>query len=413
MSQYAKTRIKHKHDIEANWSISNIMPLDGEIIIYDPDDTHATPRFKVGDGKTALKDLPFVNNGEGGGENNNFATEEFVTNITNELDLNKANVTDPEFSGNLSMNAQGTTGFASASIGFACAATGSSSFATGMATNATGDCSHTEGTATKASGYAAHAEGANTQATDVGAHSEGFDTKALARGAHVEGEGTIANAIGQHVQGKYNIQSEDFVHIIGNGESATKRSNAHTIDWDGNAWFAGDIRIGGSGYDDYFEGKYVCTEQDVWDVMETVDWKLTEKQNTSNDLTIVPGEAEWKEINLDGKTQHYYLELEGFIDETNEMVDTVGGTIYIVCNNLEKDEHTFYLYINVSCEKFVTIGLMFEHETEEGDSFIPSITWIEEPTIDYPHTKMLLAFKTIDGGKSWVANQCYSMEVTN
>ena len=28
------------------------------------------------------------------------------------------------------------------------------------------------------------------------------------------------------------------------------RSNAHTLDWDGNAWFAGDVYIGGTGQDD-------------------------------------------------------------------------------------------------------------------------------------------------------------------
>ena len=25
------------------------------------------------------------------------------------------------------------------------------------------------------------------------------------------------------------------------------RSNAHTLDWDGNAWFAGDVLVGGAG----------------------------------------------------------------------------------------------------------------------------------------------------------------------
>ena len=34
-----------------------------------------------------------------------------------------------------------------------------------------------------------------------------------------------------------------YVHIVGNGTS-TKRSNAHTLDWNGNAWFAGNITTG-------------------------------------------------------------------------------------------------------------------------------------------------------------------------
>lgn len=30
-------------------------------------------------------------------------------------------------------------------------------------------------------------------------------------------------------------------HIVGNGTSDAKRSNAHTVDWEGNAWFAGTV----------------------------------------------------------------------------------------------------------------------------------------------------------------------------
>lgn len=32
----------------------------------------------------------------------------------------------------------------------------------------------------------------------------------------------------------------DYAHIVGNGVNGA-RSNAYTLDWDGNAWFAGDV----------------------------------------------------------------------------------------------------------------------------------------------------------------------------
>jgi hypothetical protein len=32
---------------------------------------------------------------------------------------------------------------------------------------------------------------------------------------------------------------------MGNGTSDTARSNAHTIDWNGNAWFAGNVALNG------------------------------------------------------------------------------------------------------------------------------------------------------------------------
>lgn len=58
-----KTRIVHKHDIEENWNkATNFIPMQGEIIVYDIDDTHFHERFKIGDGINIVSDLPFVNN---------------------------------------------------------------------------------------------------------------------------------------------------------------------------------------------------------------------------------------------------------------------------------------------------------------------------------------------------------------
>ena len=54
------TRIQHKHDVEANWlKATTFAPKAGELIIYDVDETHSSPRFKVGDGTTLVTDLPF------------------------------------------------------------------------------------------------------------------------------------------------------------------------------------------------------------------------------------------------------------------------------------------------------------------------------------------------------------------
>lgn len=60
-----KERLTLKHDIAANWKKAvNFVPLAGEIIIYDgivEDDKYIEiPKLKIGDGKTKLNDLPFV-----------------------------------------------------------------------------------------------------------------------------------------------------------------------------------------------------------------------------------------------------------------------------------------------------------------------------------------------------------------
>lgn len=70
-------------------------------------------------------------------------------------------------------------------------------------------------------------------------------------GSHIEGEGTFAMGTNQHVQGRYNVVDSEgkYAHIVGNGTNA-KKSNAHTVDWQGNAWFAGDVYVGGTSKDD-------------------------------------------------------------------------------------------------------------------------------------------------------------------
>lgn len=62
MPKSIKTRIQNKHDIEANWlQATGFIPLAGELIIYDVDDTHDLPRIKIGDGETQVSQLDFLN----------------------------------------------------------------------------------------------------------------------------------------------------------------------------------------------------------------------------------------------------------------------------------------------------------------------------------------------------------------
>ena len=103
----------------------------------------------------------------------------------------------------------------------------------------------------------AHAEGRSTVACGKHSHSEGQITFAGGENSHTEGYATVAYGKNQHVQGSCNVldKSGNYAHILGNGKynGTTKkfeRSNAHTVDWYGNAWFSGDVRVGGDDYDD-------------------------------------------------------------------------------------------------------------------------------------------------------------------
>ena len=127
--------------------------------------------------------------------------------------------------------------------GYQSVATGDSSHAEGYLSVATGDSSHAEGSYTIAQGNFSHAEGHSSLAEKEYSHAEGFYARAKGNYSHAEGNSTIASSDEQHVQGRYNVEDAagKYAHIVGNGNSDTDRSDAHTLDWDGNAWYAGYV----------------------------------------------------------------------------------------------------------------------------------------------------------------------------
>ena len=114
-----------------------------------------------------------------------------------------------------------------------------------------GEGSSAIGIEVEASGMSSHAEGGGTTASGDNSHAEGNNTKASGVASHAEGNATIASGEYQHVQGKYNIEdtANKYAHIVGNGNPNT-RANAHTLDWQGNAWYAGKLSQEGTPTED-------------------------------------------------------------------------------------------------------------------------------------------------------------------
>lgn len=147
---------------------------------------------------------------------------------------------------------------------------GQASHSEGQQTTASADEAHAEGTRTIASGQQSHAEGYyNTTAgshshvegehniitsSGYNAHAEGEYNEASQESVHVEGEHNSATGRASHVFGKYNIEDDTdtssgpgygkYVEIVGNGTGDNARSNARTLDWDGNEYVAGRITVG-------------------------------------------------------------------------------------------------------------------------------------------------------------------------
>ena len=180
--------------------------------------------------------------------------------------------------------------------GNATIASADSAHAEGASTQAIAIYAHAEGQNSRASGSAAHAEGRTTTASGANAHAEGYSTSASGYYAHAEGLSTTAQRQAQHTEGKYNILDTGgasasalgtYVHIVGNGTSPSARSNAHTLDWEGNAWYEGNVYIGStSGINKDGGSKKLATEDYVDAAVESLPEPMVFRGSLGTNGTI-------------------------------------------------------------------------------------------------------------------------------
>ena len=142
-------------------------------------------------------------------------------------------------------------------------------FACGSNNRLFGILEFVSGTGNSSNGYASHVEGAANRMSAKYAHAEGAYNENYGYACHVEGRGNIAdggrgssNGKPQHVEGQYNVQdgTQTYAHIVGNGTSKSDRSNAHTLNYNGTAWYANAVKVGGTSETD---AKTLATEEFV------------------------------------------------------------------------------------------------------------------------------------------------------
>lgn len=202
---------------------------------------------------------------------------------------NKPKINNVELSGNKSLSDLGITNLNNVLDGNALGSArtigandskgqplGEYAWAEGQSTTAYGKWSHAEGYNSVAQGKYSHAEGYSTMASSNYSHVEGSITTASGNYSHAEGLGTKASSECSHAQGKYNISdtNNEYAHIVGNGNSSIDTSNAHTIDWQGNAWFSGDVYIGSTSGKNKDDGSKKLATEDM------VNTFLSNKQDT-------------------------------------------------------------------------------------------------------------------------------------
>lgn len=164
-------------------------------------------------------------------------------------------------------------------------AKGKNSHAEGINCLALGDDSHAEGSGTIAKGTQSHAEGYNTTASGIaGSHAEGWSTTARGQSSHAEGYNTTASNFASHSSGKYNADMEvggtsvnttGTAFVIGNGTTASAKSNAFSVQYNGTVKAKSTITASTTAdYAEFFEwldenpnnedrvGKFVTLEGD-------------------------------------------------------------------------------------------------------------------------------------------------------
>lgn len=248
-----------------------------------------------------------------------------------------------------SSHAEGRTtissGTSSHSEGFGTVASEYGSHAEGWQTTSSHYASHSEGRETTASGNNSHAEGYGTLSSGENSHAEGVSTVASGRGSHAEGEGTSAMSALQHVEGKYNIKDYvKYAHIVGNGTSDSARSNAHTLDWSGNAWYAGKVSVGTT--------SNVPTPTNANDL---VTKKYVDNKFSTRTASVTLASTDWagtespysQEVTVDGATSNSKVDLQPTGEQLNSLAtnrtilntanDNGTVTVYAIGNKPTED----------------------------------------------------------------------------
>ena len=176
----------------------------------------------------------------------------------------------------------------SSGVSYSIEATGQGAFAVGEASS--------DSQSLKATGASSFAQGRGVQATGFGSVAHGYKSIASGNYATANGFVTKASSHNQFVIGKRNIEdsSGQYSFIIGNGTADDARSNAYTLDWQGNGTFAGTVSSStGADYAEYFEWKDGNpNNEDRVGYIVTLDGDKIVKANTGDDvLGICSGTA--------------------------------------------------------------------------------------------------------------------------
>ena len=293
--------------------------------------------------------------------------------------------------------------------GIDCLALAQYAHSEGRESIASGNQSHAEGNRTQTLGSSSHAEGNQSIALGSSSHAEGNITQALGSSSHAEGQKTLASSNNQHVQGTFNIEDTQnvYAHIVGNGiGDYSARSNAHTLDWQGNAWYQGSVTSNGADYAEYFEwldGN--PNNEDRVGLLVTLDGEKIKLANTGDEvLGIISGTAAVLGDNYECEWNGKYL-TDDFGRVIYDLVEEFVDVEHIEFKEVEKeiiDEETQETRIEIVTEEIVTTekkSTGFWKHPRLNPDYDPEQTYINrEDRPEWDTVGMLGKLYTIDDG---------------
>ena len=146
---------------------------------------------------------------------------------------------------------------------------------------------------------------ANSYSFVTGNFSNWYNTSNGGEGVAIFGRGNTPYSDWCLNHGKWSAfdTNKEYAHIVGNGTSNTARSNAYTLDWQGNGTFAGTVSSStGADYAEYFEWKDGNpNNEDRVGYIVTLDGDKIVKANTGDDILgicsgtamVLGDSAEW------------------------------------------------------------------------------------------------------------------------
>ena len=155
-----------------------------------------------------------------------------------------------------------------------------------------------------------------------------------------------------------------YAHIVGNGTSTSACSNAHTLDWEGNAWYQGDVYVGSTSGTNKDDGsKKLATEEYVDNLVG--DTTVTEQINTALENSkpdwnqnnegasdYVKNRTHWTETETVALVQDVSVTLDvemGYVDNPFEINLVEGQTYEVIWDGTSYSCVAYFLDGEVPC----------------------------------------------------------------